>query len=61
MPSLAWPMQARLNSIPLTEGMSAAVARRLIIARVGGLMILNGSEVRRVISAIISVINSAGS
>ena len=54
-------MQARLNSIPLTEGMSAAVARRLIIARVGGLMILNGSEVRRVISAIISVINSAGS
>ena len=45
MPSLAWPMQARLNSIPLTEGTSAAVARRLIIARVGGLeVILDGAK-----------------
>ena len=39
--------EARVAELPLTAEMSGAVARRLIISRVGKLAILNGSEVRR--------------
>jgi len=39
--------EARLAELPLTAEMSSAVARRCIIARVGGLEALNGSEVRK--------------
>lgn len=38
--------EARIAEIPLTEGVSGAVSRRLIIGRAGRLKVLNGSEVR---------------
>ena len=38
--------EARLAELPLTEGMSGAAARRVVIARVAKLVGLNGSEVR---------------
>jgi hypothetical protein len=38
--------EARLAELPLTKDMSGAVARRLVIARLGKLRALNGSEVR---------------
>jgi len=38
--------EARIAELPLTQGMSGAAARRLVIGRVGKLRVLNGSEVR---------------
>ncbi|KAL1528430.1 hypothetical protein AB1Y20_009778 [Prymnesium parvum] len=39
--------EARIAELPLTAAISGAVSRRVIIARVGKLTTLNGSEVRR--------------
>jgi len=44
--SLVALREARLSELPVLSGLSAAVARRHIIARIGGLTVLNSSEVR---------------
>ena len=38
--------EARTSELPLLKDLSAAAARRMVIARVGGLTILNGGEVK---------------